>query len=155
MIQRIQTLYLLVIVILSGFIIFSPIADLINHVDKLIYLVDINGISLVKSTGNIFESNIWGLTAISMVVPVFALITIFSFKNRIKQIRYCVMNMFFMIIYYAFLCFYIWSACNRLHTDWHLRITTVFPIINLILNFLAIGAIGKDENLVKSADRLR
>jgi len=155
MIQRIQTLYLLIIVILSGFVIFSPIAELINSADNLIYLVDINGISLVKSTGNIFESNIWGLTAISMVVPVFSLITIFSYKNRIKQIRYCVINILFMVSYYAFLLFYIWSACNRLHTDWHLKLTTVFPIVNLILNFLTIGAIGKDENLVKSADRLR
>ena len=155
MIQRIQTLYLLIIVILSGFVIFSPIAELINSADNLIYLVDINGVSLVKPTGNIFESNIWGLTAISMVVAVFSLITIFSYKNRIKQIRYCVINMLFMVSYYAFLLFYIWSACNRLHTDWHLKLTTVFPIVNLILNFLTIGAIGKDENLVKSADRLR
>ena len=155
MIQRIQTLYLLIIVILSGFVIFSPIAELINSADNLIYLVDINGISLVKPTGNIFESNIWGLTAISMVVLFFSLITIFSYKNRIKQIRYCVINMLFMVSYYAFLLFYIWSACNRLHTDWHLKLTTVFPIVNLILNFLTIGAIGKDENLVKSADRLR
>lgn len=155
MIQRIQTLYLLVIVILSGFIIFSPIADLINSVDKLTYLVNFKGISLVTTTGNAIVSNIWGLTAISMVVPVISLITIFSFKNRIKQIRFSVINMIFMLGYYVFLCYYIWSACSQLHTDWHLRLSTVLPLVNLILNYLAIGAIGKDENLVKSADRLR
>jgi hypothetical protein len=155
MIQRIQTLYLLVIVILSGFIIFSPIADLINYVDKLTYLVNFKGVSLVTPTGNTIVSNIWGLTAISMVVPVISLISIFSFKNRIKQIRFSVINMIFMLAYYVFLCYYIWSACSQLHTDWHLRLSTVFPLVNLILNYLAIGAIGKDENLVKSADRLR
>jgi len=155
MIQRIQTLYLLIIVILSGFIVFSPIADLINHVDNLTYLVDFKGISLIKPTGNLVESNIWGLSAISMVVPIIALVTIFSFKNRIKQIRLSVINMIFMLGYYVFLCYYIWSACNQFHTDWHLRLTTVLPLVNLILNYLAIGAIGKDENLVKSADRLR
>lgn len=50
---------------------------------------------------------------------------------------------------------YLWSACARLHADWHLQIVAVFPLINLILSYLAIGAIGKDEKLIKSMDRLR
>lgn len=155
MIQRIQTVYLLAIVILSGFVIFSPIAELLNNVDKLIYLVDFKGISLVQPTGNIIESRIWALTSVSSVVPILALITIFSFKNRVKQIRLTVINMFFMLCFYIFLILYIWPACERLHTDWHLQIVSVFPLLNLILSYLAIGAIGKDEKLIKSLDRLR
>ena len=155
MIQRIQTLYLLAIVILSGFVIFAPLADLVNTVDKFIYLVDFKGISLLKPTGNTLESTIWGLTTISMIVPVMAFIATFSYKNRTKQIRLCVINMGFMLAYYGFLVFEIWTACNRLHTDWHLRIPTVLPLVNMILSYLAIGAIGKDEKLVKSLDRLR
>jgi len=155
MIQRIQTLYLFVIVILSGFVVFAPLADLVNSTDKLLYLVDFKGILLLKSTGNTVESTIWGLTTISMIVPVMALIAIFSYKNRTKQIRLCVINMVFMLAYYGFLAFEIWTAYNRLHTDWHLRIPTVLPLVNLILSYLAIGSIGKDEKLVKSLDRLR
>ena len=155
MIQRIQTLYLIGIVILSGIVAFSPIADLLNKVDNLNYLVDYNGISLVKSTGNIIESRIWGLTSISLVVSILALITIFSYKNRLKQIRLTVINMLFIISYYIFMIIYLWSACARLHADWHLQIVAVFPLINLILSYLAIGAIGKDEKLIKSMDRLR
>jgi hypothetical protein len=155
MIQRIQTIYLLAIVILSGITIFSPIADLINKVDNQIYLIDFKGISLVKPTGNIVESTIWGLISFSAVVPIIALATIFSYKNRVKQIRLTVINMIFMISFYVFLLVYLWPACIRLHTDWHLRIVSVFPLVNLILSYLAIGAIGKDEKLVKSLDRLR
>jgi hypothetical protein len=155
MIQRIQTLYLLGIVILSGIVAFTPVADLLNKVDNLIYLVDFNGISQVKSTGNIIESRIWGLTSISLVVSVLALITIFSYKKRMKQIRLTVINMLFILSYYIFLILYLWSACARLHTDWHVRFVVVFPLINLILSYLAIGAIGKDEKLIKSMDRIR
>jgi hypothetical protein len=155
MIQRIQTLYLVGIVILSGIVAFSPIADLLNKADNLLYLVDFNGISLVKTTGNIIESRIWGLTSISSVVSILALITIFSYKKRLKQIRLTVINMVFILCYYIFLILYLWSACARLHTDWHLRFVVVFPLINLILSYLAIGAIGKDEKLIKSMDRLR
>ena len=155
MLQRIQTLYLLAVVILSGFIIFSPLADLINKADNLSYLVNINGISLLKATGNIIESRIWALASVTLVVPVIALITIFSYKNRLKQIRLSVINMLFMLCFYIFMVLYLWPACIRLHTDWHLRIVAVFPLINIILTYLAIGAIGKDEKLVKSLDRLR
>ena len=155
MLQRVQTLYLLAIVVLSGFVIFSPLADLINKVDNLNYLVNFKGISLVKPTGNIIESSIWGLTSVSSVVPIIALITIFSFKNRVKQIRLSVINMLFMICFYIFMILYIWPACERLQSDWHLRVASVFPLVNIILNYLAIGAIGKDEKLVKSLNRLR
>jgi len=155
MIQRIQTVYLLIIVILSGFVIFSPLADLLNNADKLYYLVDFKGISLIQTTGNVIESRIWALTSVSMVVPILALIAIFSYKNRIKQIRLTVINMLFMLCFYVFLVLFIWPACSRLHADWHLRVVSVFPLVNLILSYLAIGAIGKDEKLIKSLDRLR
>jgi len=155
MIQRIQTVYLLLIVILSGFVIFSPLADLLNNADKLYYLVDFKGISLIQTTGNVIESRIWTLTSVSMVVPILALFTIFSFKNRVKQIRLTVINMLFMLCFYIFLVLFLWPACVRLHADWHLRIVSVFPLVNLILSYLAIGAIGKDEKLIKSLDRLR
>jgi len=155
MIQRIQTIYLLGIVILSAFVILFPVADLISGVDGLVYLVDIKGISLVQATGDTIESRIWALTSVSVVIPILALRTIFSYKNRLKQIRLTVINMIFMLCFYVFLALYLWPACERLHAEWHLRIIAAFPLINLILSYLAIGAIGKDEKLVKSLDRLR
>ncbi|MDD4968706.1 MAG: DUF4293 domain-containing protein [Paludibacter sp.] len=155
MLQRIQTVYLLAIVVLSGIVVFSPLADLINKADNLFYLVDFKGISLVQQTGNVVESRVWGLNSVSLVVPILALITIFSFKNRLKQIRFTVINMVFIVSFYIFMILYLWPACERLHADWHLRIVSAFPLVNLILSYLAIGSIGKDEKLVKSLDRLR
>ena len=155
MIQRIQTIYLLIIVILSGFVFFSPIVDLINKADSLIYQVDFKGILLVQPTGIKIESRIWAIDFVSLAVPVLALITIFSFKKRVRQIRLTIVNMIFMICFYIFMVLYLWPACERLHADWHLRIVAVFPLINLILSYLAIGSIGKDEKLIKSLDRLR
>ena len=155
MLQRVQTLYLLAIVILSGFVISSPLADLINKADNLIYLVNFKGVALVQPTGNIIESRIWGLIAISSVVPIISLITIFSFRNRIKQIRLSGINMIFMLGFYVLLFLYLWPACQRLHTDWNLRYVIVIPLVNIILNYLSIRAIGKDQKLDKSLDRLR
>jgi hypothetical protein len=40
-------------------------------------------------------------------------------------------------------------------TELTLKIPAVFSIVALILNYLAMRGIAKDENLVKSMDRLR
>jgi hypothetical protein len=155
MLQRIQTIYLLFIVILSGATIFSPLADLINTTDHLTYLLDFNGVSLIQSTGKAVQSTTWMLSTFAAVFGIISLVTIFSYKNRVKQIRLSVINMLFMLGYYGLLLFYIWSASRGLNAEWHLHFAVILPLICLILNYLAIGAIGKDEKLVKSLDRLR
>jgi hypothetical protein len=156
MIQRIQSVYLFLIVILAGLTIGLPVASLINVKSNLLYIMDIRGISLIQPTGvAVFQSATSMLTTFAAVFGTISLIIIFSYKNRVKQIRLSVLNFLFMIGYYVALIIYIWMACSSLSTEWHLRIAAIFPIISMILNYLAIGAIGKDEKLVKSLDRIR
>lgn len=155
MLQRIQTVYLFIIVLLSGFMLFSPLADLLSSALGLTYVVNLKGIYLVQDSGDIYQSTVWSLSMVTILIPMLSLITIFSFKNRVKQIRYCVINMLLMILFYVLLFLYLWLASKNLQADWHLRTTCIFPLICMILNYLAIGAIGKDEALVKSMDRIR
>jgi len=155
MLQRFQTLYLLTIVVLSCITLFSPVADLINKSDSLLYLVNYKGIYLLQPTGNTFQSSVWGLTAIAALVPVISLLTIFLYNKRILQIRLSIINLVLMAGYYALLFIYLWFAGQNLHAEWNLRLVTAFPLVNIVLNFLAIRAIGKDEALVKSLNRLR
>lgn len=155
MLQRIQTLYLLIIVVLSGFVLFSPVADLFDKPNALLYVVDFKGVSLVQPAGNIFQFSVWGLTAISAIVPVISLITIFLYKKRMLQVRLSFFNMVLMAGFYGLLFLYLWFAGQRLHAEWNLRFIDAFPLINIVLDFLAIRAIAKDEALVKSLNRLR
>ncbi|MCE5331636.1 MAG: DUF4293 domain-containing protein [Bacteroidales bacterium] len=155
MIQRIQTLYLLLIVILSGFTLFSPVAGLFNKAEALEYVMNYRGIFLVQPTGNLFQENVWALTAISAIIPLISLLTIFVYKKRLLQIRLTIFNIVLMAGYYGLLFIYLWLAGERYHAEWFLEIVTAFPLVNIILSFLAIRAIGKDEALVKSLNRLR
>ncbi len=155
MIQRIQTVYLLLIVILSGITFFSPFVGFYNKAAGLEYVMNYRGIYLMQQTGNLFQSNVWGLTAISALVPIISLITLFLYKRRIMQIRLSVINIVLMAGFYVLLFIYIWFADQNLHTDYYLKITTAFPLINIILNILAFRSIGKDEALVRSLNRLR
>ncbi len=155
MIQRIQTVYLLIIVLLSGFTIFLPLADLLNTSEGLTYLVNLKGIYLIQGAENIYQSSVWSLSMLTILIPVLSIVTIFSYKNRVKQIRLSVINMLVMIGFYVLLFLYLWLGSKNLNADWHLRTVCILPLINIILNYLAIGAIGKDEALVKSLDRIR
>ena len=89
MIQRIQTLYLLLIVILSVFTLFMPFAGLLNSAEARQYVVNYKGIFLIQATGNVFQGNVWALTALSALIPGLACVTIFLCKipeqNKIKQ----------------------------------------------------------------------
>jgi hypothetical protein len=155
MIQRIQTVYLLIIVLLSGFTIFSPVAELTNATEGLNYTVNLKGIYLIQGTEFIYQSSVWSLSMVTILIPVLSIISIFSYKNRIKQIRFSVINILLMIVFYLLLFLYLWLASKNLNADWHLQLVCIFPLVSIILNYLAIGAIGKDEALVKSMDRIR
>jgi len=60
-----------------------------------------------------------------------------------------------MLGYYVLLFIYLWQAGEKLNAEWYLNLVTAFPLINVILSFLAIRSIGKDEALIKSLNRLR
>ena len=155
MLQRVQTIYLFSIVVLSCITLFLPVAGLINKEEALLYLVNFQGIYLVQSTGNTFQSSVWGLSAIASIIPIISLITIFLFKNRTLQVRLSFFNLVLMAGYYVLLYIYLWFAGKQFHAEWYLQVIAALPLVNIILNFLAIRAIAKDEALVKSMNRLR
>ena len=142
MLQRIQTVYLLIIVALTIAILFLPLAVLQSG-DQL-FTFDATGISTMAAQPELIYPT-WGLFALTIVISLLALLTIFLFKKRILQIRICVFNAILMLGFYGLFAFFYWD----------LKIAFSFPLISLILDYLAIRNIGADEALVRSLDRLR
>lgn len=155
MIQRIQTLYLLAVVVLSLITLFSPLVSFFDSALALTYKMSYKGVELIEQSGNLFQNDVWTLTVLSAIIPLISLLTVFLFKNRILQLRLTFFNTVLMAGWYAMLFIYIWFAKSNFNADWTLEIVTAFPLINIVLNFLAIRGIGKDEALVKSLSRLR
>jgi len=80
--------------------------------------------------------------------------TIFMFKKRMLQIRMTIFSTILLVGYYATLITFIFMLKDDSMTfsaSW----TLCLPFVAIILNWLAIRAIGKDEVLVKAYDRLR
>ena len=152
MIQRIQTVYLLVVALLSGIVLFFPVADfysLQNGIFELSYkgLIGESGVQI---------TSVWTLTLLISVILLLSFVSIFFYKKRILQIRLIVFNIVLMFGYYALLAYWIFKIKSSLgETEISLSLIVSFPLVNIILSYLAIRAIGKDEALVRSLDRLR
>lgn len=156
MLQRIQTLYLTIVLILSCLTLFSPVANLFNKEDLTFYEINYRGICLIENDSKTPVSSVWALTAISAIVPLVTLATIFCYKKRMLQIRLSIFNLIIMIGYYVILFIYIWFATKNLPAShWNLKIVSAFPLVNIILTILAMRAIVRDEKLIKSLNRLR
>lgn len=103
--------------------------------------------------GDTFQST-WGLFCILMLAAIVAFATIFLFKNRILQIRMTIFNSLLLVGYYmAFFAFFFVLRSDETSFQFHWALC--FPLIAIILNYLAIRAIGRDEAMVHAADRLR
>lgn len=155
MIQRIQSLYLLVVVVLSTITFFMPLVGFINSAEGLQYIMNYKGIFLVQETGNVFQGDVWTLSVLSALIPLISLISLFLFKNRVLQLRLSFFNMVLMAGWYVLLLISVWFAKSLYQADWTLELVTAFPLVNIILTLLAVRAIGKDEALIKSLNRIR
>ncbi|MBO5975531.1 MAG: DUF4293 domain-containing protein [Paludibacteraceae bacterium] len=152
MIQRIQTVYLLIVTILTGAVLFLPTADFYSLQEGVF---ELNYKGLIGENGTLITST-WNITLLMAVVLLLSFISIFFYKKRILQIRIIIFNIVLMLGYYALLAYWIFKIKGSL-TDAEVSLSLIasFPLINIILSYLAVRAIGKDEALVRSLDRLR
>ena len=127
--QRIQTAYLLATV-LCGLVLFAYTSG-------------------IEVFGSIFV--VKGLAVISALLSA---ITIFSFKNRTRQILFNYLNIFINALLVSLLVYWMLNLSGGIHFP-EKGIEPVFPSISIICLFLANKNIRKDERLVKSVDRLR
>ena len=154
MIQRIQTVYLLIAEILIGALFFVPFAEIAGK-EGSIYRFDIKGIYLegAQKAEVIFSS--LPLVILWAVCLILIMVTIFLYKNRVLQMKLTTINIFLLLGLCGLIYYYAWSGANALAGAYSLTIYLVFPVIAGILVYLAGRAINKDELLVRSIDRIR
>ena len=153
MLQRIQTVYLLLIVVLTITTLFLPLAVLQAGND--LFSFDASGVSTLMGEPELIYPT-WGLFALTAIIAIVALVTIFLFKRRILQIRLCVFNALLMLGFYGFFAYLAYNFTSSFEgMSLSVRFGLAFPFVNLILDYLAIRNIGADEALVRSLDRLR
>ncbi len=147
MIQRIQSLYVLISLILIELLLVLPFAEIVDG--NTIYQFDKLGIS--SEAGQVRNS--WPIAVLICIIALVHLVVIFSFKKRIRQIRMLVFSILLMLGLFGM--FYFFSYFSFDNAQIGFKIVVAFPLVAIILDYLAIRAIGKDEALIRSVDRIR
>ncbi|PZD78033.1 DUF4293 domain-containing protein [Mesonia sp. K7] len=135
MIQRIQSIYLFIVVLISA--VGSHFLYLWNTANNVpIYAID-------KPM----------VLAAFLFSALLALVTIFLFKNRKLQFVMNRLNIILNLILLGFFVYWLLTIPGELISE--KGIGMFLPIISIVFLVMANKAIKKDEALVKSVDRLR
>lgn len=144
MIQRIQSIYLLIATLLSGGLIFF-LNLWVTEQDTEFFALD----SL--SSGNLLLASIFVLFIASAILT---LITIFQFKKRQLQFVLGRLAILINFILVGILVYFTQNLSGETQVS-EKGIGLLIPIFTIVFVVLANKAIKKDEELVKSVDRLR
>ncbi|MFP2996668.1 DUF4293 domain-containing protein [Spongiivirga sp. MCCC 1A20706] len=142
MLQRIQTVYLLIVSLVMGLgWLWTPLYT--NAKDEQVFAID----------------NIYVMCAF-IACSVLALISIFAFKKRQNQFVLNRLNMIFNVTLLGVLVYWSLSISGETSVSEKgieklIPFGSFLPIISIVFLVLANKAIKKDEDLVKSVDRLR
>ncbi|MBK9330082.1 MAG: DUF4293 domain-containing protein [Sphingobacteriales bacterium] len=138
MIQRVQTIYLLLAALACIAFIFVPFGQ-------------------IKTPEGGTET--WAIKQVTpvmisaIVVAATSLISIFLFKNRRTQMKLVLVNIMLSV---ALIGLFVFGVTQHIGLrNYTFGIGAILPLFILLFNMLAYGSIKSDENLVKSMDRLR
>lgn len=144
MIQRIQSIYLLVVSLVSGGLVF--VFDFWKNENNQ----SVNMVSLINSS-DYFS---FGMVTAFLLIALLAFVSLVSFKKRLLQINLNRINILINLILFGFLVYHLLNISGEISIS-EKGIGSFLPLGSIVLLLLANRSIRKDENLVKSVDRLR
>ena len=98
----------------------------------------------------------YSLFSLILMTMFLNVLIILRYKNRDLQMKLCFINIALMLVLFAAVFYYyniIKSSLLLINSS--ITVAALFPVVSIILCFLAYKTIKKDDELVKSADRLR
>jgi hypothetical protein len=145
MIQRIQSLFLLFVVIISGTLLFVPVYELHDFSQS--------DLAAAVNAFNIKDNTL--LMILNSAIGLMALISIFLYKWRNVQIRFCNISLLLTCLLIGLLFFVADTMSSNMNQRIQYKYGSYLPLIELIFLYLAARYVKKDDELVRSADRLR
>jgi len=161
MLQRIQSVYLAAVAAISIVLFFMPLGAITGvanpgsagNPDAWLFKVPYTEIA--GMAGHRVDAGNYVLMVLNAVTCLLTIMAVFSFKDRKKQLQLCRIS---LIVLCLFTAGAFWIE-DRLRRESGGTLTYLFgsylPVIQLILVYMAERAIRKDDELVRSADRLR
>ena len=156
MIQRIQSLYLLIGIVLLALVFFLPVWSWTAAADNLYYNFSPFGVSTNDTN---FSSPLWfSLLMVVSVGGALALDTwaLFAFKSQARQMTLIVFAQLLIVGFYGTLLWQWFTLSPDLPQGaFNPGLAILFPAIELVLSILAFRGVNRDRKLLRSADRIR
>lgn len=157
MIQRIQSVFLALIVISMVIVFCMPLADIVTS-EAYYQFTPIHLSMEVGGTHEVLHTA-WFSMILAVVIVGIAIFTLFSYRNRPLQSRMCRL-LLFLTLFYDVLMIWIYPDFifkSRLDgAEFSYRwISIIFVLLPILCSYLAKRFIDKDEEKVRSADRIR
>ena len=138
MIQRIQSLYLLIVAGLMTAALFLPLAYYMSGNDVYeLFAFSLKGADYAQPT-----PYLGFMLLLTAIVP---LVTLFLFKKRLLQIRLCAVNIVLLLGTLIFIAIYYYLG-SRFFAEFSyevrgFKIAAIFPLLSLVLTYLAARAV--------------
>ncbi|MGD2034439.1 MAG: DUF4293 domain-containing protein [Bacteroidales bacterium] len=154
MIQRIQSLFLLVAFVLSVIFAVHPISTMMLN-EKIVAEYLTYGLFSAEEPVRMMY-NTFPVIILAVVTALLSLITILIFKKRTLQMRLCVYNILLTLgLVISMAVYYFLIKKNFIVLSHAFSYTAIIPFLNIILIFQAFRGIRRDDLLLKSYNRLR
>ena len=144
MLQRIQTVYLIIAAIISGVVAF--IAPFWNEVNGEMRLL----LDLLQDVETYYSA----IPFLFILSAIGSLIAVFIYKNRTRQIIINRINIVINFLLLGIIVYHLLNLPGEIDIS-EKGIGVFIPLMVIVFLALANKAILKDEKLVKSVDRLR
>ena len=154
MIQRIQTLYLLLAAACVGAMLFLPLVQYTDGTAE--FTLKASMLSDGADTSYMPAIYLCILLSLAALLP---FVTIFLFKRRMVQIRLCVIELVLLLggaVMTGIYCYLAYRVVSGLPFGAvSVKPWVGMPLLAMILVFLAVKAIFRDELLIRSLNRIR
>ena len=151
MIQRIQSLYLLVSTILGVVCLSLSLGRFSTEQGE--HIADLFNLWVKTTETGEYSFSPWALFALLLVATTLTFLAIFLYKSRALQMRTLSLCIVLLIGYYSYFVFFV--LMSRGETNFIPSPIAALPFVCIVLDYLAFRGILKDELLVRSLDRLR
>jgi hypothetical protein len=164
MIQRIQTVYLIIIAVIAGLLLYmNPSYVEMAGFDKWagnnkgVISLHFNSVEWIINSEVINSSSLSIMGFTLGVISFMAFIAIFLYKNRKLQMLVTAFNYIFILLLLIFMVYFglKYKSLISQDLDVEIAIGLFFPLFLPVFNYMALSRMNYDEQLVKGSDRLR
>lgn len=150
MIQRIQTLYLLLAVAVVVACLCLPVGTVEPAgmgVSAVLYNLGLYGANGLAACPVLFADLV--------VLAALSLVTVFLYRRRALQMKLCVAGVVLCLVWYVYYAYCAFVSLSVGGAVFHVRFAACLPFVALVLLLMARRGVKADDRLVRSMDRIR